>query len=84
MHIQAQAVPLPDPLTIQQAVHQAIWQTAKLEVLRLGQALWLAPDVLVAASRSLGWQIPGYPDTADLTPALQAQTAWYSQGIPSP
>ncbi len=83
VHLRAQIVPLPDTLAIQQAVHEAIWQAPKLEVLRLGQALWLAPDVLVAASRSLGWQIPNYPATPNLFEALQAQAAWYQQGIPT-
>ena len=77
---------LPTTLELKQKLTKYIEQTSinladKVNLLDLGQKLWVAPCVIVAALRELGNSCADFPPTKSLNTELKNQKHWYQISI---
>lgn len=75
--VHSQRIPLVSSEGLRQQLRQSLHSEDKVDLLRLAQQWWLAPQVLVAGLRSLGYPCPDFGPTGSLAEELQAQQDWY-------
>ena len=71
---------LPTALALKQKLSSFIGQ-ASLNLLDLGQKLWVAPCLIVAGLRELGYDCENFPPTKTLNIELEHQRRWYQMTI---
>lgn len=71
---------LPTALALKQKLSIYISQTS-LNLLDLGQKLWVAPCVIVAGLRELGYICADFPLTKNLSIELENQKRWYQMNL---
>lgn len=72
--------PLPSPMQVRSHLRDRLQElgTQPLNLLQLGQELWVAPSTLLAALRELGDSYPEFPPTQTLDRELERLYRWYA------
>ncbi|MEB3826912.1 single-stranded-DNA-specific exonuclease RecJ [Phormidium sp. CCY1219] len=80
VYVYHQLPPLPTPSKLRSHLQRAIEQTGDkpLNLLKLGQELWVAPSTLLAALREFGYPCPQFPSTQSLDRELERLYRWYA------